>query len=497
MAQGQYTDEELINAINQPVEMAQQDSDYSDEEVMDALNATSSSAEVSQETGRPMLTGGTSFTDKALDFVQGALPVVGGITGAITGAGSPLSIPLAGFGAAGGEGFAQTIQELRGKREQGDFGKILWEGAAGLVGEGVGKILEPVAKTALAAIKGAPKGLIESAGLTDFSAKRLMAKPELINKIDEIGNNEYINQITSNLQKSVGELKTNEINKFNQSLADMMELGKNTNVNIDDIINSVKNKAKDMGIFAYKRTKDGFELGTTGKLSDNARNLLTVFENIKSSSTKSLPQLQKIKSEYLDSVIDWTPSGGRELNPSELKVQGLAKDLRADINSKLNNILGSEYSEINKTSAKIQDLLGKPEIRQILYNQNPDLAANAIKLVKTRPATKNSLMAVDDLLRQQGIKSPNQQSIIDDLLDYSAAREATALIRTGSAGGLSNLIRRGAVLPAIENIGSPIYKSGIKLPELPSNLPRGTGAATGTILDNLLRGNTNDPNINP
>lgn len=73
------------------------------------------------------------------------LPIGGAILGGIAGlpaapaTGGLSSVGLAGIGAAGGEGWKQTIEELTGQRNKGDLGEIAKQGAFGMAGEGVGQ----------------------------------------------------------------------------------------------------------------------------------------------------------------------------------------------------------------------------------------------------------------------------------------------------------------------------------------------------------------------
>ena len=98
------------------------------------------------------------WTDTAADF----LPAAGAIAGGVLGAGA-LSIPLAGLGAAGGEGWRRTIQGLRGRRPQAAHESVGdTVSGVGLAGA-EGAASQALGLGANAALAGAGKGLMRLA----------------------------------------------------------------------------------------------------------------------------------------------------------------------------------------------------------------------------------------------------------------------------------------------------------------------------------------------
>ena len=192
-----------------------------------------------------------------------------------------------------------------------------------------------------------------------------------------------------------------------------------------------------------------------------AKNLKDIIDTYSKKADLGLDDLQYLKNE-LDAVIDYRPDIGKSLTQGERNAQKVARNLRKRTNRTLQKTLGSEYKAANKRVETLNSLIGDADLKSLIGGDSIDRTAGSLQsmLNYSKGERFNKLGELERYFKSQGLPS----NIIDDLLDFAAAKEIQQRTTTGLGGGLANLIKRGAVQPFIEEVARPIYRSPVFKP---------------------------------
>lgn len=339
-------------------------------------------------------------------------------------------------------------------------------GVGAVIGGTLGAVA-PIARGASKAIGNLPKGIRETAGISQTSYERLRQSPrgaEISAKSEEIGSPEFINNVANNLKSGIDTFKQKEISAFAKARDALLAENKDAGIDTTDAVNNAINKLQGKG-FIKSSPEGGIKLTRIGQKADKANEMLS---DILSYQGKiGVDEAQQLKTYILDDIINYKPQAGQQLNQATRDLQSVAKELRRGINEKLNTTLGSEYTAINKKLSDVLNIMDNPEIKDITNAQNIDTIASKLKRTgTTRTETAKKLTELEKIMNENGIKL-SDYSIIDDILDHQAASEINKRVQTGLAGGLGNIIRRSAVQPALEEVVLPLQGSLSKL-----NLPK-------------------------
>lgn len=339
-------------------------------------------------------------------------------------------------------------------------------GIGSLIGGTLGAVT-PIAKGAVKAIRNLPKGIRETAGISQTSYERLKYSPrgaDISAKSEEIGSPDFINTVANNLKNGVDTFKKQEITAFAKARDALLAQNKDASIDTTDVVNNAINKLQSKG-FISSSPEGGIKLTRIGQKADKANELLS---DILSYQGKiGIDDAQQLKTYILDDIINYKPQVGQQLNQATRDLQTVVRELRKGVNEKLNTTLGSEYTAINKKLSNVLDIVDNSEIKDITNAQNIDTIASKLKRTgTTRTETAKKLTDLEKLMNDNGIKL-SDYSIIDDILDHQAANEINKRIQSGQGGGLGNIIRRSAVQPALEELILPAQGALSKL-----NLPK-------------------------
>ena len=308
--------------------------------------------------------------------------------------------------------------------------------------------------------KGAGTGLLETFGIGKDAFNRMKVSPrgaDISKNYEQLGGEEFINEVANNFKNGVQQLKNQEITNFAKARDNLIAQNKDVTVDLTPYTQKALDKIKSLGFLG----ENG--LTPAGK---NATNLTKFLEDLDYYKGRpfDISELQSLKSDVLDNIIDYTPQAGQKLNNSTRALQRVAKEMRADINNALNEKLGSEYGAINKKLSEVLEIVDKnPEIKDLTNAKSiTTLTGKLKKAGTTRTETAKELKKLEKIMNENGIKI-SDYSLMDDILDYNAAKKISNSINTGLAGGLANVIRRSAAQPVVEGI---INSQGIINPML-------------------------------
>lgn len=293
---------------------------------------------------------------------------------------------------------------------------------------------------------GLSRGFLESFAMGKNVVDRLKTGPrgtEISKKADYYGDPEYLNNIARRFKDGLSTFKNQEREAFNTAKDALIKNNKNE-VDISLILDDTFKNLFDSGLID--------ENGVT-RAGARAVNLQTFLDDINAYRGKkmSVENLQNFKTDILDDIIDYRPEAGKNLNKATSKLQNIAKGARYNINSLLQETLGPTYAQANKKIANILDVLDKtPELKDLTNTNNIDTLANKLKQAGTvRFQTRKELNNLENLMAKNGVKI-SDNSLVDDILDFQAAKEIKERIRTGQDADKRNIARKAFIQPATE-----------------------------------------------
>lgn len=313
----------------------------------------------------------------------------------------------------------------------------------------VGKPIEFVTDLAGKVAKGALRGTGESVGISKNAFDRILKSPrgaELSEKSDTIGSQEFITGVAERFKDGVQKLRNQEVANFAKARDALLAENKDTTMDLLPYTQKAFEEIKKLGFV------DDNGLTPAGK---NATNLTKFLEDLEYYSSRNfdIGELQTLKSDVLDNIIDYTPQAGQKLNNSTRALQRVAKNMRKGINEALNNKLGSEYGAINKKLSDVLDIVdNNPEIKDLTNANSLDTLTNKLKRTgTTRTQAGKELQKLEKIMNENGIQI-SDYSLMDDILDHNTAKEIDNRINTGLFGGVANIARRAAAQPVLEGI---------------------------------------------
>ncbi len=312
------------------------------------------------------------------------------------------------------------------------------------------------------ALQGLPTGLLKNAGLDKSTFNRLVeSNADILNNVEELASQANLNRIAANLRNNVGLLKNKELEALANAKRTAFDNLKSSGASPNKTL-----KSSSLFKNAIKQLENARVLGTDvatrnvgGSVSGDLLNILRTYSK---KPNLYIDDLQFLKSNELDKIIDYRPGIGQNLSQGERNVQNIAKKLRLRTNRALQSMLGSEYAQANKKTYELNRLLENTDLKALVNGESTDRTASALQsLLNYSKGERNAqLKSLIDILNSEGIKT----NTVDDLLDFVAAKNIDARINTGNMGGLSNLIRGSLINPALKELVLPVARNPVYKP---------------------------------
>lgn len=405
-----------------------------------------------QKTGQnlvPSVNLATAIYTGSLGTAKGLLPSVGkaSLQGAIQGGVEDLTGGLA------DEGLSVNALKrgLQGTGAGATIGGLIPVGgkALGVAKNLLSKPIEASTKFVGRIAKGAGTGTLENFGISKNAFDRMKVSPRgtsLSENYEQLGSPEFITDVAEKFKNGVEQLRNMEITNFAKARDNLLAQNKDLFVDLTPYTQKAMDKIKSLGFIN--------EEGLT-RAGQRANKLTEFLDDLDYYSGRNLDinELQSLKSDVLDDIIDYRPQAGQKLNNATRSLQKVAKEMRKDVNNALNEKLGSEYGAINKRLSEVLDILdNNPELKDLTNAQSIDMLANKLKRTgTTRLNTGKELKKLEKIMNENGIKI-SDYSLIDDILDYNVAKEMNTKIGTGLMGGMANIARRAAAQPVAESV---------------------------------------------
>lgn len=397
----------------------------------------------------PAINIGTAVATGGLGTAKGLLPAIGkaSLQGAIQGGVEGLT------GGFADEGLSVNALKrgLQGTGAGATIGGLVPVGskALGVAKEVLKKPLEVGSKFVGRIAKGAGAGTLENFGISKNAFDRMKVSPRgtsLSENYEQLGSPEFITDVAEKFKNGVEQLRNMEITNFAKARDNLLAQNKDLFVDLTPYTQKAMDKIKSLGFID--------ESGLT-RAGQRANKLTEFLDDLDYYSGRNLDinELQSLKSDVLDDIIDYRPQAGQKLNNATRSLQKVAKEMRKDVNNALNEKLGSEYGAINKRLSEVLDILdNNPELKDLTNAQSVDMLANKLKRTgTTRLNTGKELKKLEKIMNENGIKI-SDYSLIDDILDYNVAKEMNTKIGTGLMGGMANIARRAAAQPVAEGV---------------------------------------------
>ena len=386
----------------------------------------------------PAINIGTAIATGGLGTAKGLLPAVGkaALQGGIQG---------------GVEGLTGGIAD------EGLSVNALNRGLQGVAtGATVGGLVPPATKLAdfgWDITKRVGKGLVqgghEAVGISKNAIDRMKVSPRgasLSENNDIIGSEEFITDVAERFNNGIQQLRNQEITNFAKARDNLIAQNKDVTVDLTPYTQKAIDSLKSMGLIN--------ENGIT-RAGQRATGLTEFLEDLQAYSNGNfdINELQSLKSNILDDIINYKAPQGQYLGKSTSSLQKIANEMRKDVNNVLNEKLGAEYGAINKRLSEVLDILdNNPELKDLTNSKALfNLATKLKKVGTTRVSTARELKKLEKIMNDNGIKI-SDYSIVDDILDHNTAKEISRKVETGLAGGLANIVRRSAAQPIIEKM---------------------------------------------
>ena len=397
----------------------------------------------------PAINIGTAVATGGLGAAKGLLPAIGkaSLQGAIQGGVEGLTGGLA------DEGLSVNALKrgLQGTGAGATIGGLVPVGGKvlGATKDLLSKPLEVGSKFVGRIAKGVGTGTLENLGISKNAFDRMKVSPRgtsLSENYEQLGSPEFITDVAEKFKNGVEQLRNMEITNFAKARDNLLAQNKDLFVDLTPYTQKAMNKIKSLGFIN--------EEGLT-RAGQRANKLTEFLDDLDYYSGRNLDinELQSLKSDVLDDIIDYRPQAGQKLNNATRSLQKVAKEMRKDVNNALNEKLGSEYGAINKRLSEVLDILdNNPELKDLTNAQSIDMLANKLKRTgTTRLNTGKELKKLEKIMNENGIKI-SDYSLIDDILDYNVAKEMNTKIGTGLMGGMANIARRAAAQPVAEGV---------------------------------------------
>ena len=397
----------------------------------------------------PAINIGTAVATDGLGATKGLLPAVGkaSLQGAIQGGVEGLTGGLA------DEGLSVNALKrgLQGTGTGATIGGLVPVGGKvlGATKDLLSKPFEVGSKFVGRIAKGAGTGTLENFGISKNAFDRMKVSPRgtsLSENYEQLGSPEFITDVAEKFKNGVEQLRNMEITNFAKARDNLLAQNKDLFVDLTPYTQKAMDKIKSLGFIN--------EEGLT-RAGQRANKLTEFLDDLDYYSGRNLDinELQSLKSDVLDDIIDYRPQAGQKLNNATRSLQKVAKEMRKDVNNALNEKLGSEYGAINKRLSEVLDILdNNPELKDLTNAQSIDMLANKLKRTgTTRLNTGKELKKLEKIMNENGIKI-SDYSLIDDILDYNVAKEMNTKIGTGLMGGMANIARRAAAQPVAEGV---------------------------------------------
>ena len=397
----------------------------------------------------PAINIGTAVATGGLGTAKGLLPAIGkaSLQGAIQGGVEGLTGGLA------DEGLSVNALKrgLQGTGAGATIGGLIPVGdkALGVAKNLLSKPVEVGSKFVGRIAKGAGTGTLENFGISKNAFDRMKVSPRgtsLSENYEQLGSPEFITDVAEKFKNGVEQLRNMEITNFAKARDNLLAQNKDLFVDLTPYTQKAMDKIKSLGFID--------ESGLT-RSGQRANKLTEFLDDLDYYSGRNLDinELQSLKSDVLDDIIDYRPQAGQKLNNATRSLQKVAKEMRKDVNNALNEKLGSEYGAINKRLSEVLDILdNNPELKDLTNAQSIDMLANKLKRTgTTRLNTGKELKKLEKIMNENGIKI-SDYSLIDDILDYNVAKEMNTKIGTGLMGGMANIARRAAAQPVAEGV---------------------------------------------
>ena len=384
----------------------------------------------------------TAIGTSGLGTAKGLLPAVGKATlqGGIQGGVEGLTGGLADEGLSA-NAFGRGLQGLKTGATVGGFVPVISAVAK--------KPFEIGTKVVGRIGKGLGTGLLENVGISKNAFNRMKTSPRgtaLSENHEVLGSNEFITDVAEKFKNGVEQLRNQEITNFAKARDNLIAQNKDLFVDLNPYVQKATDKIKSL------RFIDENGLTPAGENAENLTKFLKALDYY-SGRKLDISELQTLKSNVLDNIIDYRPQAGQKLSTSTRDLQKVAKEMRKDVNNVLNEKLGAEYGAINKRLSEVLDILdNNPELKDLTNAQSIDTLTNKIKRAGTvRTQTGKELQKLEKIMNENGIKI-SDYSLLDDILDYTTAKEINTRVGTGLAGGFANTVRRAAAQPIIEGL---------------------------------------------
>lgn len=297
--------------------------------------------------------------------------------------------------------------------------------------------------------KGLGTGLLENVGISKNAFNRMKTSPRgtaLSENHEVLGSNEFINDVAEKFKNGVEQLRNQEITNFAKARDNLIAQNKDVTVDVTPYTQKAFDKINALGFL----DENGFT--PAGNNAENLNKFLNALDYY-SGKNLDITDLQSLKTDVLDPIINYKAPPNQYLGKPTESLQKIAKEMRKDINDVLNEKLGAEYGAINKRLSEVLDILdNNPELKDLTNAQSIDTLTNKIKRAGTvRTQTGKELQKLEKIMNENGIKI-SDYSLLDDILDYTTAKEINTRVGTGLAGGFANTVRRAAAQPIIEGL---------------------------------------------
>ena len=327
-------------------------------------------------------------------------------------------------------------------------------------GAGIGAALPPVAgaigRTAYKTGKNLLSKIPETAGISGKSLDRVLKSDvNILSQTDEIASADNLNRIATNLRGAVDRVKSKELAQFKNSKAKIMEQGKNIEVPSGSLFKNTKDQL-------VQKRLDGQSLTTEGLGGTTGNRLKQIIDTYSKKQNLSVDDLMFLKTNELDSIINYKPGIGQTLAQSERDAQAIARQLRRRIDATLSEKLGPEYRQMNRRVQEMNQLLEQSDLKSLISGESVDKTASGLRtmLGNARGERATQVKKVEQLVKNLLGEDIN---VTNDIMDYLAASDIERRIDTGKLGGFTSFIKAG-ITPTIEEIGRPLARSPVFAP---------------------------------
>lgn len=290
-------------------------------------------------------------------------------------------------------------------------------------------------------------GALESFAMGKDAVGRMLESArgsDLSRKANYYGSDEFMNDIANRFKNGVDDLRSQEVKSFAEARDNLLANNQDTKVDLNEFIGDVFNKLQEKGFI-----DEAGNLTPVGNRANGIKELINDLNYYRGQF--DLTDLQRLKSNVLDDVINYKPDIGQTLNNSTSDLQNITRDARRNVNDILNQHLGEEYGAINNKLSSVLNIMdNNPELKNLTNSESIDTLANKLKKVgTTRQQAQQEINKLEGIMNDNGINI-SENGLVNDILDYNAARDINQRIRTGQDANFRNIPRRALVQPLTE-----------------------------------------------